>query len=240
MKRHAHTIMIVTAALLLLSASALSAATTATQNIEFNLTESYTGIAAVRVFDGATVNPTITFTDEYTGQWEVTDAGAQAVKTHYGDLGEFAALDAKSGGSLQYTVANLTNQKITVHVADTDYNSDSLKLAVTAPQDNTGTDTWDAVGSTGTYLGEIVGTGTLTIAQGSGTARNVLVGIPGGKYQSTIDGSHTGTAGTYDAGVNKVPGAPITYSFQNDPGISVIPVTYTITPDDTETIVPVE
>ncbi len=221
MKKSTRAIAAVSALFLILSMATVGAATTATQNVVLDITESYTGVAAIRVFDGTTVNPTITFTDSYTGTWNVSDAGSEASKSSYAG---HSLLDEKSGGSLQYTVAGLGDQKITVHSGTANYNTETLYVLVGDPQDDGGTAIADAA------HGVVVNSGELTdnkflIAQGSLSAKTVINAIPG-------TNTYTGTALGYGTDENAyVPGAPIIYGFTGTPGVSTIAVTYTITAD---------
>lgn len=220
--RHRKQVLSVFGTILLLSTSILNADTTATQNVVFDLTDSYTGVSAIRIFDGTTENPTVTFNDSYQGTWQVTDAGAIPTQSHYA---QYDSLTEKSGGSLQYTVENSNEKKITVHSATSEYNTESLYVLVGTPQDATGTDVTTL--STPKDLGYVANSGIagesnkFLIPQGSGSAKVVIVGIPGSE-------TFTGTAGGYEAGVNKVPGAPVTYGFAGDPGTNLIAITYTI------------
>lgn len=221
MKKTTRTIAAVSALFLILSLATVGAATTATQNVVLSITESYTGVAAIRVFDGTTVNPTVTFSDSYTGNYQVTDAGTEATQSTYS---AYDSLSEKSGGSLQYTVAGLGNQKITVHSGTAAYNTGALYVLVGDPQDETGT----AIEASG--HGVVIDSldtidNKFTIPQGSESARTVINSIPG-------TNTYTGTASGYGSDeLIYVPGAPIIYGFDSTPGVSTIAVTYTITAD---------
>lgn len=222
MKKTTKTIAAVSAIFLILSLATVGAATTATQNVVLSITESYTGVAAIRVFDGTTVNPTVTFSDSYTGNYQVTDAGTEATQSTYS---AYDSLTEKSGGSLQYTVAGLNAQKITVHSGTANYTTGSLYVLVGDPQDETGTAIESEAHGVVIDSGDTTTANKFTIPQGSQNARTVINSIPG-------TNTYTGTAaGTGSDDLTYVPGAPIIYGFDSTPGVSTIAVTYTILAD---------
>lgn len=192
----------------------LAAATVTTQMVSIDIEAAYTGVAAIRVFDGATVNPTITFNDSYQGTYQVSDAGMEATKSDYAN---FDSLTEKEGGALQYTVAGLGTQQITVHSGTSGYNSDSLYVILDDPRDPNGL---YANGDLGTVSdsGDTENSRRFAIEQ---NAKTVLYDIPG-------TNAYTGTALVDIEGTDYLPGAAVTYGFNGNPGVTTIGVTYTI------------
>lgn len=222
MKKTTRTIAAVSALFLILSLATVGAATTATQNVVLSITDSYTGVAAIRVFDGETTNPPVIFSDSYTGNWQVTDAGTEATQSTYS---AYDSLSEKSGGSLQYTVAGLSNQMITVHSGTANYTTGSLYVLVGDPQDATGSAIELEAHGDVIVSGDTINN-KFTIPQG--TARTIINAIPG---TNTYTGTASGTVGE----VTYVPGAPLIYGFDSAPGVGTegtIAVTYTITADN--------
>ncbi len=215
MKKSYKQLLVIAVLALILSSTAVFAATTATQNVVLSITETYTGVAAIRVFDGSTTNPTVTFSDSYTGAYTVSTAGLEASTSAI----DYGTLDEQSGGYLQYTVRgyNETPFKITVHSATTGYSTESLYVKSS-----------DAVAGSESSVTATLGTvvtaaldanGGLSIAQDSGNAKDII---------TDISGNNTFTGTTIGTGEDAKFGAPLTYGFASAPGVSTIAVTYTI------------
>ncbi len=202
----------------------ITAAIVATQMVTLDIFDQYTGIASIRVFDGTTVNPTVTFSDSYQGTYQTSDAGSEAWKSNYA---EFESLTEKSGGSLQYTIANLSDQKITVHAGTSGYNSESLYVKIGEPRN---VDGYIATNTLGLRVdsGNASYPEKFNIMQGSGSAKTVIDTIPGAN-------TYTGTAFVTLGETDYLPGASVTYGFDGDPGVGSISVTYTLLQDGTTT-----
>lgn len=189
-----------------------------TQLVKFDLEPAYTGIAAIRVFDGATTNPTVTFSDSYQGTYNVSEAGTQATKSNYAN---FESLTEKTGGAIQYTVAGLGDQKITVHSGTSGYNSDTLYVKVSNPRKEDGLVAEGTLGTLDVLGEEIDYMRKFSISQGSYAAKSIIRDIPG-------TDTYTGTAALTIESQVLLPGAKIFYGFSGDPGVTTIGVTYTI------------
>ncbi len=200
---------------LLLSATVGFATTTTTQNIVININKSYTGVSAIRIFDGSTTNPTITFSESYPSTYIVPSAGLENTTSSI----DYNTLLEKEGGYLQYTVRGYTGDfKITVHSPTPTYTNDSLYVKGFDPEtseNSSGLDTLGTVVSMARYDG-----GGLCIPRDSGNARDFITGIDG---VNTLTGTEVGS------GVEgKNDGALLLYGFESEPGVDTIAVTYTI------------
>jgi hypothetical protein len=214
MKKSYKNFLVIALLALILSSTGVFAADTdtASQDVILSITDSYNGVAAIRIFDDTNgVNPDVTFTGSTNGDYVVATPGLEAT----GDTGsyEITTLDEQAGGNLQYTVRGYTGAyKITVHTATENYTTESLYVKVAAP-------TVSASGSSadGT-LGSVVSAGTEGIAVPLTTATDVITGIGG---SNTFTGIVTADGA----------GAPLTYGFNEEPSVETIAVTYTILAD---------
>ncbi len=204
----------------LLSSFPLFALVTATQNIVLDITENYTALASVRVFDGvSTTNPDVNFYKNQTGEYKVDTPGTEA----YAGPIEFTDFRSKVGGYIQYTVRGMTGSyKITVHSATNSYNTNTLQVAVGDP----------AREGSGLLEQNYWTLGNALTGQGvDGDGVSGYIPIPYNSQNAVdtitdIDGENTWTT----VGRN---GCEITYSFAGNPGVNIVKVTYTILPQST-------